>query len=655
MRLAALSVLLVVCVVVGEWSSVECKKSSSRSSVSSRPRSSGGGGKKSSKAAAAAGRSKRRSVVEEEDEDDLAGPSFLDEDDEDDEEEPEPEPRRRASSSGKKSASRRAPPAKRSGGATKRSPPRRDRKGRGRSSRDVEEEEEYDEENYDDDYDEEDAYDDYRPRRRSSSSRGGRVVPYSSRNHHNQKRRRPPSTFTRGLAALRENMPDPNAVASATLGSLRAARDTASSLSTKVVREVKGLTSSELEQVMLKATRPDDAPVKGKHVERLVGVTYQISGKYDIYDAVLRKLWNKLTEPDARTKMKALYVLHRFSSDGAPDHRAALKARLRELRRTRDPKSKTKERYFNSKRLTVDEEEQDHEHETGDDKEKARRYAAYLERYGRYVLLRAQCFGGPFVEIADPPSPPPSRKGAKSKKNHHVPLTSSRLRADHLEGAAMVLEASRACALKDGECVEHTASAAERVAADLLGLTAATAAALDRALSKDDHENKALLKRWCVFYREDLLPKTKALVRKVSPKLDRYGLFLPSRLAANVRPELLDKGLRYDDDEMEEENDNKKKDNAEEETKDEVADEADTISSSQKVSASSTQDDEEDEVEDDDDDEEEEDEDEDDEEEDDVPAKSAPSKSKESAYEDEDDEEEDGYDYEEVEEYYDEE
>ena len=76
---------------------------------------------------------------------------------------------------------------------------------------------------------------------------------------------------------------------------------------------------------MLKATRPDDTTVKGKHVERLVGVTYQISSRYDIYDAVLRKLWSKMAEKDWRTTIKALYILHRFSADGAPEHSPALK------------------------------------------------------------------------------------------------------------------------------------------------------------------------------------------------------------------------------------------------------------------------------------------------------------------------------------------
>ena len=182
----------------------------------------------------------------------------------------------------------------------------------------------------------------------SSSSRSGRVVPYSNRR--STTRRTPqPSAFTRGLTALRDSIPDPASLKDATANSIAAAKSTTSRLSSNIYRDIKGLTSSELEQVMLKATKPDDSPVKGQHVERLVGVTYQISGRYDIYDAVLRKLWAKMVEKDWRTTIKALYILHRFAADGAPDHQAALKARLRELRRTRDPKRKDK--YFNSKQL----------------------------------------------------------------------------------------------------------------------------------------------------------------------------------------------------------------------------------------------------------------------------------------------------------------
>ena len=97
-------------------------------------------------------------------------------------------------------------------------------------------------------------YDFSPPPRRSSRSRR-EVVAYN--------RRRPqPGAFTRGLSAIRDKMPDPAAVKETVLTATKTAQQTTSKLSSNIYREVKGLTSSELEQVMLKATRPDDEPVK---------------------------------------------------------------------------------------------------------------------------------------------------------------------------------------------------------------------------------------------------------------------------------------------------------------------------------------------------------------------------------------------------------
>jgi len=389
-------------------------------------------------------------------------------------------------------------------------------------------------------FDEYDEEEEYMPRRSSSrrsgsapsrkGSRGGRggVVPYGSG------RRVPPpapSAFTRGLSAIRGSIPDATAVKDATFGAMQKAKDSTSKLSSNLYREVKGLTSSELEQVMLKATKPDDTPVKGKHVERLVGVTYQISGRYDIYDAVLRKLWSKMTENDWRITIKSLYILHRFSADGAPDHQPALKARLRELRRTVDPKRKGK--YFNTKQLLA-----------GDNSPNTAAYRALMARYSHFVLLRAQCFGGMFNEIGQNPPAPKKSQGSTSASSK--PITSTRLRAETLDAAQMILKAGCACALKEGEVCENTAIAVERVVADLMGLTSATAKALNSALSSDDDSSEidgALIQKWCQFYSEELLPKTKNMMKRTSPKLDAFGLFLPSRIGASVSQDLLEKGL----------------------------------------------------------------------------------------------------------------
>lgn len=336
--------------------------------------------------------------------------------------------------------------------------------------------------------------------------------------------------------------------------SLSVARETTSGLSANLYREVKGLTSSELEQVMLKATRPDDTPVKGKHAERLVGVTYQISGRYDIYDAVLRKLWAKMAEKDWRTTIKALYILHRFSADGSPDHAPALKARVRELRRTRDPKRKGK--FFSSKLL-----------QAGDNSEETAKYRAFMGRYAHYVLLRAQCFGGMFDEITDPPA-----KDSKKKKSAPKPITSTSLKIDHLDAAKLLLKTGVACVLKNGEENENTALAVERVASDLLGLTTAVSGALTKALKGDDLNgaDPVLIKTWCEFYSEELLPQTRGMVKKTALKLDAFGLFLPSRMGPTLSQDLLQKGLKLDETSSapeEEESEATKKDSSSEEEK----------------------------------------------------------------------------------------
>eukprot|EP00977_Amphora_coffeiformis_P013640 scaffold3608_cov183-Amphora_coffeaeformis.AAC.27 len=490
--------------------------------------------------------SKRKPVVEDdEDEDGEMEDAEIDDDfdvedsfgavDDEEEEEAEDEfeeddlPPRRSSSTSSKKPSRRTPPA----GSRPVSRSRQDAmppKRRGPPRKRYEDEEEEEEEDYPP------------PRSRTSAKRssagtsrrpppsagrrgppprrGGRpgsVVPYT----------RQPAGPTAFLQRLGESMPDTTALREAAAASVKAARETTSSLSSNIYRDLKGLTSSELEQVMLKATKPDDTPAKGKHVERLVGVTYQISPRYDIYDAVLRKLWGKMCEKDWRTTMKALYVLHRFSADGAPEHAASLKARLRELRRTKDPKRKDK--FFNSKQLLA-----------GDAKPENIKFRAFMSRYAHYVLLRAQCFSGMFEEISSEPK--------VDKKKPPKPITSTALRTEHLEAASMLLKAGLACQLKDGEECENTAIAVERVASDLIGLTSAVAMALNRALKDVDLKggDPALVKKWCEFYSEQLLPQTKSMVKKTSSRLDAYGLFLPSRMGTSVSRELLSKGLNLD-------------------------------------------------------------------------------------------------------------
>jgi hypothetical protein len=170
-----------------------------------------------------------------------------------------------------------------------------------------------------------------------------------------------------------------------------------------------------------------------------------------------------------------------------------------------------------------------------------------MSRYAHYVLLRAQCFGGAFDEISTPPIPPKDKKTKQAAPAK--PITSTCLRNEHLDAAGLLLKAGIACQLRDGEECENTAIAAERVVSDLIALTGAVAIALNRALKSDDMKgvDTGLIKKWCEFYGEDLLPKTRSMMKKTAPKLDAFGLFLPSRMSASVSPDLLQKGLKLEE------------------------------------------------------------------------------------------------------------
>lgn len=300
MRFAARAILLLLTVAALDQTVLAAAKKPHRSQPSSRHSSSGR--PSSSRSSGRPTPRKRYEPEDDEDEEDDFGfaDPYEEEDGFDEEEEEEEEDYRPKK---KRSSSSRGPPSR--GGSR----PKSSRSSRYRD---------------DDDYDRRGRPPPGGSRR--SSRRGpppprrdsrGRMVPYG--------RDAGPSAFTKSLEILKNSIPDPSTVRDAAMGSLSVAREATSGLSTNLYREMKGLASSELEQVMLKATRPDDTAVKGKHVERLVGVTYQISARYDIYDAVMRKLWAKMAEKDWRTTIKALYILHRFSADGAPEHAAALK------------------------------------------------------------------------------------------------------------------------------------------------------------------------------------------------------------------------------------------------------------------------------------------------------------------------------------------
>jgi hypothetical protein len=151
-----------------------------------------------------------------------------------------------------------------------------------------------------------------------------------------------------------------------------------------------------------------------------------------------------------------------------------------------------------------------------------------------------------FTEIANEPDArkPKGNNKKPQRQPPKKPITTTCLKNEHLEAAQMLLKAGLACDLKEEEECENTAIAFERVVSDLIGLTTATATALNKALKNDsDDLDRDLIKKWCEFYSEELLPKTKSMVKSSAPTLDVYGLFLPSRMGASVSQDLLKRGL----------------------------------------------------------------------------------------------------------------
>ncbi|CAM9737475.1 unnamed protein product [Chrysoparadoxa australica] len=155
----------------------------------------------------------------------------------------------------------------------------------------------------------------------------------------------------------------------------------------KILREVKGTFSSDMEKTLLKATRPDNNPAKRKHVELLLKATehfpmYMGEGWEDgrvqrdgPYWMVLHKLWRRMAEKDWRTVAKALYVLHRMGRDMTDDSWRYLAATLASLRREFDPKTGTK--YFRRRAVK-------------DVSSNGLQYAEFLGNYADLVFLRVQ-------------------------------------------------------------------------------------------------------------------------------------------------------------------------------------------------------------------------------------------------------------------------
>jgi len=157
-----------------------------------------------------------------------------------------------------------------------------------------------------------------------------------------------------------------------------------------LLREFKAALSSELEGEIVKATRPDNRQIKLKHLEPLLAITYQTPAQLDPFLPILRKLWAKMREGDSRITLKALYILHRFAANGAPEQASNLQARLGELSRQADSRASSSSssslpssqhtKYFDTSAMSTE-------------------GRSFVSAYANYVIFRALHFGPGFPEV----------------------------------------------------------------------------------------------------------------------------------------------------------------------------------------------------------------------------------------------------------------
>mmetsp|Transcript_32714 Transcript_32714/g.41832 ORF Transcript_32714/g.41832 Transcript_32714/m.41832 type:complete len:437 (+) Transcript_32714:74-1384(+) len=156
----------------------------------------------------------------------------------------------------------------------------------------------------------------------------------------------------------------------------------------KMAREVKGMLSSEFEQTVLKATRPDDQPAKEKHVRALVKSVGDFpdykNHEYNPYRVMLHKLWARLSERDWRTVCKALFVLHLLAQKVHPDHSKHFMEAMESWTRVYSRKSGST--YFSSRAVAEI-------HSSG------QMYAEFLRHYAVFVFSRISLFSSEYDEL----------------------------------------------------------------------------------------------------------------------------------------------------------------------------------------------------------------------------------------------------------------
>jgi hypothetical protein len=159
----------------------------------------------------------------------------------------------------------------------------------------------------------------------------------------------------------------------------------------KVQRQLKTYFSSDYEQLLLRMTAPEDTKPDADDVERFVATIETFVRNLDVtspsnpYRVTLRKLWTKAAEPDGRTTLKALYLLHTVLRSATPEDAVIFKTLLNKM--VREPSKKPAGcRHFDLERVATVSTE-------------TAPLQDAIEVYAAYVFQRAKTFTSAFEEM----------------------------------------------------------------------------------------------------------------------------------------------------------------------------------------------------------------------------------------------------------------
>jgi hypothetical protein len=113
---------------------------------------------------------------------------------------------------------------------------------------------------------------------------------------------------------------------------LQSSANKALSATALLSRNLKIHLSSNFEVLLLKMTFPNDEMIHSKDIQKYLATIKSFVPNKNLYAdnnpyrVTLRKLWKKMVEKDARTKLKALYLLHLLSMSTEPDDNRIFRA-----------------------------------------------------------------------------------------------------------------------------------------------------------------------------------------------------------------------------------------------------------------------------------------------------------------------------------------